>query len=563
MTNDIEAWKITACALGELEGAEAEAVARAIGEDPSLAREVDSIRLRADRLTAILAAEPAVPPAPPRAPRRPTVARIGRWVFTPLSLTEACAAAAMLVAAIGFGMSAWKDYLLKVNFDRALAFYASNQLGNAREALTSAMAGRGSDEWPYPLLLSAKIDVEEGNLDEGERAYEQLKTVKVAEDGWTRQHVASVFVGLGCVYLRRYDDSLESGKPNAQLLEKAKAAFGEAQTNDDKCLEAGIGLAHAALRRGWDGSTTPGKINPAAIEIASKELKKVDAAGLTPTIDGLVDKYMAQGRIAYEKEDYTGAELEFRRAFELQPSWKAPFANVAFMMARSFIASTTSRLDEMAAKQQEYDEFVQRLESLYDSDPQRYTVFRQAMYSVCNSIGYAFAKGYRLDAGFNYLDRALSFEGQKPTVYINKADIYYYYSRSNKFEESQQINYANCAREQWSRAAEVCRSSNQPRKRFLCLMNKAIILYAMRPTDPTYQEMANADLQAIAREFPNEPLLLRNQGMVFYEEGKITEAAKAWGDAVAAAQKSPMSDEEKAKFDEEMEKLKADAAAGK
>ncbi len=489
--------------------------------------------------------------------------KVGRWIFTPISIAELCGFLLLAILGIVFTLSAWKDFRLKINLDRALVFYASNQVGNANERLTAASSARGVEEWPYTMLLTAKMSVNEGKLDEAEQGYEQLKNVKVGENGWTKQHVASIFVGLGCIYLRRYDDSLEAGKPNAQLLEKAKSAFGDAQTNDDKCLEAGIGLAHVALRRGWDGTTTPGKINPDALEIASKELKKVDAAGLTPTIDGLVDKYMAQGRIAFEKEDYSGAELEFRRAFELQPSWKAPFANVAFMMARYFIASGTSRLDEMQAKQQEYDEFVNRLESLYNSDTERYKVFRLAMYSFYNSIGYTFAKGFRSDAGFNYMDRALSFENQKPTVYINKADVYYYYSRSNKFEEGTQINYANCAREQWLHAAEVCRSSNQPKKRFLCLMNKAIILYAMRPNDPTYQEMANFDLQAIAREFPDEPLLLRNQGMVFYTQGKITEAAKYWGDAAAAVLRSPGTDEEKAKFGQEMEKLKSDAAAGK
>ncbi len=488
--------------------------------------------------------------------------KVGKWIFTPLSIAEFCGVLVLGIMGVSFTVSAYRDFKLKYNFDKALVFYASNQAGNATDRLTGAISARTMEDWPYPYLLQAKVNVNEGKLEEAQAGFEKLATVKVGEKNWTRAHQASTKVGLGCIALRRYDDALEKQKPQPKLLDEAKAAFKEAQSIDEKCLEAGIGLAHVALRAGWDPAL--GAINQDACNLAQAELKKVDAAGLTPTIDGLVDKYMAQGRIAYERQDYSGAELEFRRAFQLQPGWKAPFANVAFMMSRYFSVSGVARLDEMAAKQQEFDEFVQRLESLYNSDTERYAVFKEAMFSFFNSMGYAFCKGFRHEVGFTYLDRAGAIDNVRPTIAINKADLFLFYADSNKYQEQEQLQHANNAREQWLRAAEQCRSTQQPRKRMLCLYNRAIILYNKNPKEMTYLENAWNDLKDLAREFPGEPLILRAQAALARRKGEISDAARLLAEARAAWEKMPESDEKRVmkedfdKFEEDLKKGKID-----
>ncbi len=487
--------------------------------------------------------------------------KVGKWIFTPISIAELCGVLVLSIMGISFGVSAYRDFKLKYNFDKAIIFYSSNQSGNASDRLAGAMSARTAEEWPYPHLLQAKVNVNEGKLEEAQGEFEKLKSVKPGEHGWSKAHQASVYVGLGCIALRRYDDGLEKQKPVPKLLDDAKAAFKEAQSIDDKCLEAGIGLAHVALRAGWD--PTKAMISKESCDLAQGELKKVDAANLTPTIDGLVDKYMAQGRIAYERQDYSGAELEFRRAFQLQPSWKAPFANVAFMMARYFTVSGVSRLDEMAAKQMEYDEFVQRLESLYNSDTERYAIFKEAMFSFFNSMGYAFCKGYRNDVGTTYLDRAGAIDNTRPTIAINKADIFYYYSESAKYNEQEQLQYANAARGEWLRAAEQCRGTQQPRKRMICLYNRAMILYNKNPADETYRSNAQQDLKDLAREFPGEPLILRGQAAIHRRKGEITEANQCLQETRAAIEKSSLTPEEKKAALEDCDKFEEDLRKGK
>lgn len=487
--------------------------------------------------------------------------RVGKWIFTPLSIAELCGVVVLATMGISLGVSAYRDFKLKYNFEKALVYYASNQSGNATDRLTTAIAARGIEEWPYPHFLQAKVNVNEGKLEEATALYEKLKTVKPGDNLWTKAHQAACCVGLGCIALRRYDDSLEKQKPNPKLLAEATSAFKEAQAIDEKCLEAGIGLAHVALRQGWDPETQ--KISKEACDQAQRELTNVEKTSLTPTIDGLVDKYMAQGRIAYERQDYSGAELEFRRAYQLQPSWKGPFANVAFMMARYFIASGVSRLDEMSAMQQEYDEFVQRLEGLYNSDTERYAVFKEAMFSFFNAMGYAFCKGFRHEVGFNYLERAGAIDNVRPTAAINKADIYYFYSESTKFQEQEQLMHANAARGEWQRAADQCRATNQPLKRMLCLYNRAMILYNKNPKDETYIANCEEDLKNLAREFPANPIILRAQAAIQRRKGNFQDATILLHEAKAALDKSPGTEEEKKPIREELDKFEEELKSGK
>lgn len=495
------------------------------------------------------------------AKKPPQLYKVGKWIFTPISIAELCGVLVLGIMGISFAISAYRDFQMKYNFDKALIFYASNQSGNASDRLARAMSARTIEEWPYPHLLQAKVNVNDGKLEEAQVVFEKLKEVKVGEHGWTNSHRASVFVGLGCIALRRYDETLDRQKSSPKLLEEARAAFKEAQSIDEKCLEAGIGLAHVELRAGWN--PVEQKISADACDRAQRELKKVDAAGLTPTIDGLVDKYMAQGRIAYERQDYNGAEVEFRRAFQLQPSWKAPFANVAFMMARYFIVSGVSRLDEMTAKQMEYDEFVQRLETQYNSDTERYAIFKEAMFSFFNSMGYAYLKGFRLEHGTNCIDRAGAIDNTRPTVAINKADIYQFYSESTKFLEEEQLSYAAKARGEWLRAAEQCRATNQPRKRMLCLYNRALILYNKNPKDETYRANARQDLKDLAREFPQEPLVLRAQAAIERQFGEYQKANELLNEARAALEKSTLSEKEKEQYREEFDQFEQELRKGK
>ncbi len=487
--------------------------------------------------------------------------KVGKWIFTPLSIAEFCGVLVLGIMGISTAVSAYRDFRLKTNFDKALGFYASNQVGNASDKLITAMSARSVEDWPYPFLLQAKVNVNEGKLEEAQTGFEKLKGLKIGDKGWTKAHQASTMVGIGCIALRRYDDAIEKQKATPKMLDEARAAFKEAATIDDKCLEAGIGLAHVALRAGWDPLTKV--INADACTQAAAELKKVDAAGLTPTIDGLVDKYMAQGRIAYERQDYTGAELEFRRAFQLQPGWKAPFANVAFMMARSFSGSGVSRLDEMAAKQMEYDEFVNRLDSLYNADTERYAVFKEAMFSFFNSLGYAYCRGFRLDSGFAYLDRAGAIDNVRPTIAINKAELFYFYSESTKYQEQEQLQHANNACEQWLRAAEQCRATQQPRKRLISLYNRAMILYNKNPKEETYVTKAAQDLKDLAREFPGEALILRAQAAIARRKGEITEANVLLQSAKEALKGAQMSPEERKAMEDDFAKFEQDLKSGK
>ncbi len=93
--------RLTAYALGELEGDDADRVATAVAADPALQQAVDEIRDTAARLTAALEAEPLPLPVPPvRVEPYRTVrpARIFRWPYWGVAGLAAAASLAIIFA---------------------------------------------------------------------------------------------------------------------------------------------------------------------------------------------------------------------------------------------------------------------------------------------------------------------------------------------------------------------------------------------------------------------------------------------------------------------------------
>ena len=129
-----------------------------------------------------------------------------------------------------------------------------------------------------------------------------------------------------------------SGQRSEEALKKAIAYFEQALSLDPNCARASYGIADCCNLLCWFGALSPREAGQRAAEAASRALRFDDSLG---------EAHASMGLVRYWFEwDWLGAEQEFLRAIELNPSCAS-----AHQWYASFLGAM-GRLDEAQAEHQ-------------------------------------------------------------------------------------------------------------------------------------------------------------------------------------------------------------------
>jgi serine/threonine-protein kinase len=202
------------------------------------------------------------------------------------------------------------------------------------------------------LRITAElVNVEDGQQVWSERYDREMADVFAIQDEISENIVEALrgkLVGGGEVrQVKRYTENLEAYHLYLKgqyawnhfymgSVAKAIQFFEQAGETDPSYVLAHASLAHAYCSLGWFGAFPP-KVASAKARAAIEKALAID--------DGLAEVRAAQGLIRYYFEfDWSGAEMEYKRALELNPSYVAAHA------AYSQLLGTLGRFDDALAE---------------------------------------------------------------------------------------------------------------------------------------------------------------------------------------------------------------------
>ncbi len=436
-----------------------------------------------------------------------------KWVFTNVAIGELIAVAVLGLISLFLAVSVYYDIRFYISYHRALTSYSSGRLDLAQNQIESALSFRR--DFAPARELQAKILVDSVSLDvkSGQALAQAEEVLKNSVDRRARP-TSSTHLTRAAIHLKRYDLSVAGRSPDPAELKLAVEEVEAATGIDSNNVDALIVQAHLGMRRG-DFATAERMIAQ-----VDKQIREASRDSELPSIDALVDYYMARTVLAYRKKDAAAARDEALRVLVLRPEWEVPLANVAFLEAWRLIEVKIPR-DDLLAREMVYQDMIQRLTNAFERDPVGNKFAMDAAFSLSQSYGLALLNLGDEGSSTHHLRVAQNFDPRRPTTWINMIVAYSNLANRPEAPASEAQRLRDFSRMMY---AELARLDPPLKIKVLCLNNIGVVhLLSGMKADGLESLKRGLDL-AEQNNLPC-PIIHRNLA-VYYAEATDWEAAK-------------------------------------
>jgi tetratricopeptide (TPR) repeat protein len=291
------------------------------------------------------------------------------------SLIELGVSGLLVILGLVFLFLGVQDYRLRSASVAAFEAYDRNDPGKVEGFCRDALS---VDEMYHParqLLAKILLEQETPDLEAAEKEYRHL-----LDGGYSG---TNAHVGLGVISLLRASREKDPAAAS-NWIKSARHSFQDAGGD---CIEAQIGLAHAALLESLKNSESLSRGKGLFQKVLAR-LDSNESARASITRDGLVDLYAGLGRAACDPDAYQEeAATWIHTSHYYAPDWILPLVNLVYIDAQRYVTETFDR-DSLKEERPSRLSLTRVVETMSANSP----ALKEAHLQRQLAIAYAFAR---------------------------------------------------------------------------------------------------------------------------------------------------------------------------